>query len=496
MRTQVVVVGGGPVGLLLAADLAGYGVDTVLLEERTAVSDQPRATTLHARAVQCLVRRGHLPPSSGGGTRDFHFAGLPGLPLTAPASEPPPLLKRPQAELERHFESRAAAAGVRLLRGHRVVGLVREAAGAAERVRIRAEGPQGELTLHADYAVGADGARGTVRAHAGIGADSERPTVSALAGVATPSDPEALPDGWHRTPRGWLAVKSAQDGERHIRTLDCTGPHPRHRLPVTLEELAGEASRIAGREIALTRGRWLSRFSDYTRLARSFRAGRVLLVGDAAHLHFSIGGQGLSTGVLDALNLGWKLALVVRGEAGDGLLDTYDRERRPAARRVVDNTRAQLGLMRPGHEVDRLRELFRGIVADGHGQRYLAGLISAQDTVHPAASGRGAPPAGTFLPNRALTTGESEDGGRDVVGLLREGAPVLLLFGEKGEAHREAARAWDPLVRVARAPETRDVPAEALLLRPDGYIAWAPGDVELGDALSAWFGPRAGTPRP
>ncbi|WP_432250691.1 FAD-dependent monooxygenase [Streptomyces sanyensis] len=143
MRTQVVVVGGGPVGLLLAAELAGYGVDTVLLEERTAVSEQPRATTLHARAVQCLVRRGHLPPSSGGGTRDFHFAGLPGLPLTAPAAEPPPLLKRPQAELERHFESRAAAAGARLLRGHRVVGLVREAAGAAERVRIRAEGPQG-----------------------------------------------------------------------------------------------------------------------------------------------------------------------------------------------------------------------------------------------------------------------------------------------------------------------------------------------------------------
>ncbi|MGW8882442.1 FAD-dependent monooxygenase, partial [Streptomyces mirabilis] len=330
VRAQVVVVGGGPVGMLVAAELAGYGVDTVLLESRAEVSGQPKATTLHARAVQALARRGHLPgdgyPYTGGAAESpFHFAGLPGLVITAPAREPEPILKCPQAELERHFGARARAAGARVLREHRVAEVVQEDGG----VRVTAEGPEGSVVCFAEYVVGADGARSTVRDRAGIASDTHPATVSALMGTVTLARPDELVKGWHRTPRGWIVAKHDAEGSTHIRTLNCTGAHADRQLPPTLEELQQEVSWIAGRDIAMDAPRWLSRFSDFARLARSYRAGRVFLVGDAAHVHFPIGGQGLSAGVLDALNLGWKLALAVHGSAGAGLLDTYDLERRP-----------------------------------------------------------------------------------------------------------------------------------------------------------------------
>ncbi|WP_406459583.1 FAD-dependent monooxygenase (plasmid) [Streptomyces sp. NBC_00876] len=485
VQAQVVVVGGGPVGMLVAAELAGYGVDTVLLESRADVSDQPKATTLHARAVQSLARRGHLPGqqppySEEAVSSPFHFAGLPGLTITAPPREPAPILKCPQAELERHFEARARAAGARILREHRVTETVQDDDG----VRVTADGPQGRTVCLAGYVVGADGARSTVRDRAGIESDSYPATVSALMGAVTLAEPEALRNGWHRTERGWLVIKRDAAGRTHIRTLDCGGAHPDRQLPPTLEELRQEVSRIAGRDIEMDAPFWLSRFSDFARLARTFRAGRVLLVGDSAHVHFPIGGQGLSTGVLDALNLSWKLALTVHGSAGPDLLGTYDLERRPLARRVVDQTQAQLALMRPGPESDALRRLFTGLLAaEGEGG-HLSGLISAQDTVLPDPTGASGTAAGTFLSNTALGT---EEGESDVIGLLREGRPLLLLFGEKAESHREAAQPWQGTVRIISARPTPDVPYEAVLLRPDGYIAWVPGGCELTQALSAYF---------
>lgn len=494
MQAHVAVVGGGPVGMLLAAELASYGIDTVLLETEWRVSERPRATMLHARAVQCLARRNRLP----GGTapyaphpagRPFHFGGLPGLVITAPATEPEPLLKCPQAELERLFEQWARRAGARILRGYRVTGLVQE----QERVRLTAEGPRGAVAVAAAYAVGADGARSTVRERAGITSDIQPATVSALAGTVTLADPGGLAPGWHRTPRGWIVAKPEPGGRTHLRTLNCEQtPADRGRAP-TLDELRREVSWIAGRDIAMGGARWLSRFSDFTRLARTFRAGRVFLVGDAAHVHFPIGGQGLSTGVLDALNLGWKLALAVRGEAGAGLLDTYDAERRPVARRVIENTRAQLALMRPGPESDALRGVFTGLLAVDRDCGHLGDMISAQDTVLPEHTGRPSPAVGTFLPNAALTT---EAGETDVIELLRDGRPLLLVFGEEGGAHREEAREWEGILRVVRARPTAEVPYEALLVRPDGYIAWAPGGEGLAAALGVYFAARtrAGCP--
>ncbi|MFD5067825.1 FAD-dependent monooxygenase [Streptomyces sp. NPDC058369] len=487
---QVLVAGGGPVGMLVAAELAAYGVDTVLLEPRTEVSEQPKATTLHARAVQSLARRGHLPDAPGSSygpeptSAAFHFAGLPGLTIAAPPHEPEPVLKCAQAALERHLETRAREAGARVLRGHRVTDVVQDGTG----VRVTAETPGGPAVFRAAYVVGADGARSTVRARAGIKSDTVPATVSALMGTVTLADPGALPKGWHRTPRGWIVAKHDAGGRTHLRTLDCSGPHEDRRQPVTLEELRREVSRIAGRDIAMHSPHWPSRFSDFARLARTFALGRVFLVGDAAHVHFPIGGQGLSTGVLDALNLSWKLAHAVRSSAGDGLLESYDAERRPLARRVIDGTLAQLALMRTGPEADALRTVFTGLLAAESGSGHLSGLISAQDTVLPDPTGAGGPAAGTYLANTALSTPE---GDTDVIRLLRDGRPLLLLLGEKSGRHREAARDWAGILRTVEVRPTPAVPYEAALLRPDGHLAWVPGDGGLEQVLTAYFGPGA-----
>jgi 2-polyprenyl-6-methoxyphenol hydroxylase-like FAD-dependent oxidoreductase len=487
-RAQVVIVGGGPVGLLLAADLAQQGVSTVLLEARTEVEQRPKATTLHARTVQSLVRRGHLDnralePTAGRETAraPFHFAGIPGLSITAPATEPEPILKCAQAELERTFEQRARAAGAQVLRGHRMTAMHTGPDG----VRVTAEGPDGPFVCEAAYLVGADGARSMVREESGIAARTFPATVSAMAGYVRLVRPGDLEPGWTRTPRGWIVLKNDPDGGVHLRTLNCESAHGGRRTPLTLAELRGEVSWIAGREIAMDSPRWLDRFSDFSRLAHSYRSGRVLLVGDAAHVHFPIGGQGLSTGLLDALNLGWKLALVVRGGAGEDLLDTYGQERRPAARSVIDNTRAQLTLMRPGPELDPLRRLFAQLLPGGPESGLLGAMVSAQDTVLPARTGRPSPWEGQFLRNRPLITAQ---GATDVITLLRDGR-LLLLCTRSGSRQLKRTRDWDGVLRRVVHADVPDLPS-ALLVRPDGYIAWGPGGGGLDAALAMYLGGR------
>ncbi|MEU5959544.1 FAD-dependent monooxygenase [Streptomyces sp. NPDC047525] len=493
-ESQIVIVGGGPVGMLLACELAGRGVRTVVLEDRTEVSRRPKATTLHARTVQCLQRRGHLPahdglPAATHRASPFHFAGIPGLSISVPATEPEPLLKCPQEDLERLFEERARTAGVRILRGHRVTEIQQ----SRDAVHVVAQGPSGQTSFTADYLVGADGARSTVRTRAGIPSHSIPATVSAMAGDVRLADEDALSPGWHRTPRGWVIVKNAGGGVVRLRTLNCAGPHPARHLPLTLTEFQAEVAWITDRDIAMAEPRWLSRFSDFSRLAGAYRAGRILLVGDAAHVHFPIGGQGLSTGLLDALNLGWKLALEVQGNAGAGLLDTYDQERLPAARRIIDNARAQLALMRPGAELDPLRDMFAGMLTEGSFGDALASMVSAQDTVLPSLTPSPSPWEGRFLVNAVVDTA---DGRTDVIDLLRQGRPLLLLTGDDHETYRQQAQPWQHLLHVVRAVATPELPCDALLVRPDGYIAWSPGGDALSGALTIYFGEREGTVLP
>ncbi|WP_405904765.1 FAD-dependent monooxygenase [Streptomyces sp. NBC_00828] len=512
IRVQVVVCGGGPVGLLVACELAGRGVSVVVVEAESGVCRRPKATTLHARTVQCLVRRGHLAGLAGAGVGGgagsggvFHFAGIPGLSISVPAAEPVAVLKCSQEVLERHFEGRARGLGVRVLRGYRVVGVWQGAGG----VRVSAQGPGGRRVVCAGaYVVGADGARSVVREQAGFASGTFPATVSAMAGDVRVEETGGtggtagaggsgglggLGAGWHRTPRGWIVAKEVGGGVVRLRTLNCQGAFAGRGVPLTVEELRREVCWIVGRDVAMREGRWLSRFSDFSRLARSYRRGRVFLAGDAAHVHFPIGGQGLSTGLLDAVDLGWKLAFAVRGIAGVGLLDTYDLERRPAAQRVIDHTRAQLALMRPGPELDPLRALFGELLArggEGGEGGVLASMVSAQDTVLPARGVDSPEWEGRFLPNVQLVTGQ---GPTDVIGLLGEGRPLLLLFGGPGCAgYEEQARGWAGLLRVVHAEPVAGLACEALLVRPDGYIGWASGGEGPAAALTAYFGAGAG----
>lgn len=509
VQVQVVICGGGPVGMLLACELAGRGVAVAVVEAEVGVCRRPKATTLHARTVQCLVRRGHLAGLAGAGVGGgagsgeaggvgaggvFHFGGLSGLSISVPVGEPVAVLKCAQVVLERHFEGRARGLGVRVLRGCRVVG-VRQ---GPEGVHVTAEGPGGRVECVGEFVVGADGARSVVREEAGFASRSYPATVSAMAGDVRFEGGGGFVSGWHRTPRGWVVAKEVGGGVVRLRTLNCSGAvvGVGRGVPLTVQELGREVSWIAGREVGVREGRWLSRFSDFSRLARSYRRGRVFLAGDAAHVHFPIGGQGLSTGLLDAVDLGWKLAFAVHGHAGAGLLDSYDLERRPAAQRVIDHTRAQLALMRPGPELDPLRALFGELLAGGGESGVLASMVSGQDTVLPARGADAPPWEGRFLPNAGLVTRE---GRTDVIGLLGEGRPLLLLFGGPGSSggsgsggYEEEARGWAHLLRVVYAEPVPEFGCEALLVRPDGYVAWASGGVGLGAVLRAYFGAGRG----
>ncbi|MFJ8435991.1 FAD-dependent monooxygenase [Kitasatospora sp. NPDC094019] len=483
-HTDIVVVGGGPVGMLIAAELGAYGIDVVVLEENSATPDQPKAGTVHARAVQALVRRGYLGlprVSDAPVTEQFHFAGMPGLTITVPAGEPEPVLKRAQADLEREFEERARDRGVTVLRGHRVTALRQGDDG----VEVVAEGPGGSRTYSAGFVVGADGARSVVRREAGFAEDTHPATVSAMMGLVRLTEPDKAPRGWCRTERGWVVAKPVPDGHTLVRTLDCSGPHPHRGTRVTVRELQDEASRIAGYDIPMEDALSLTRFSDFTRLVRHYRKGRVFLAGDAAHVHFPIGGQGLSTGLVDALNLGWKLAHAVRGTAGEGLLDTYDDERRPAAQRVIDNTRVQLTLMRPGPELDPLRAMVAELLTLEQARGHMGDLISAQETVYPVRSGLASRWEGRFLENVPVREGAEP---QDVTGLLSDGRPLLLLSGERAEAHGRSARGWAHVLNTVAASPDAVLPCEAVLVRPDGHIAWAPDAGDLSDALRRWFG--------
>ncbi|MEV7596740.1 FAD-dependent monooxygenase [Kitasatospora sp. NPDC089797] len=484
---RVIVVGGGPVGMLVAAELGHHGISTIVLESNPETVDQPKAGTLHARTVQGLARRGHLRAPLGTdralarpAADAFHFAGLPGLVITAPGTEPAPIFGRSQADLERDFEQRARARGVTVLRGHQVTELDQD----PDTVRVTAQGPDGVREFTAEYVVGADGARSTVRDRLGYASETHPATVSALLGLVRLTDPHRVPSGWNRTPRGWTIAGVNPYGHSRFFTIDFRGPHPDRHAPLTLAELRAEAERILGRPVPMTDPVFFSKFNDFARVVCDYRKGRVFLAGDAAHVHFPVGGQGLNLGLQDALNLTWKLAHTLHGTAGKDLLDTYSTERRPVARRVVDNTRAQLALMQPDPGLDPLRELFTGLLGVAEANDHLGNMISAQDTAYPARTSDGSPWEGQFLPNLPLTT---DEGPTDVTRLLLDGRPVLLL-GADERAHRKQAEGWSRVLRTVRATSSRQLPWDAVLLRPDGYIAWASDGGPLAGALREWFG--------
>ncbi|GAA4526806.1 FAD-dependent monooxygenase [Amycolatopsis samaneae] len=490
---DVIVAGGGPVGLLLASELKLAGADPLVLEAAPdGAARRARSFGLrgvNGRSTQSLALRDLLGPLAeaqeevfaemgelpGGretpevllrlvreGRARGHFGGLALVKDPGEGGEATPNHLMKQHTLERILAERARGLGVRIEHGWTVADVV----AADDAVTVVADDGR---TERAAYLVGCDGGRSVVRRGAGIGFPGTEPTMTGRTVVAELADPDSLTSSL-RAPGG-LVNLSLVRGE--IATIEFDGGPADRDAPFTAEELSGSLRRVTGRDIAVKRVEAGIRYSDNTRQAATYRQGRILLAGDAAHVHSPIGGQGLNLGIQDAMNLGWKLGLVVRGLAPESLLDTYHAERHPVGARVLRNTRAQVALMRPGPQTDALREVLGEtlaipVVLD----RFIAMANGTDIDYAPEAPS----PVGRFAPGPVIPAPAGE-------AVLLADAPEI----------RAVARGYEDRVRVAGAHPG----LAGLLVRPDGYVAWAAAGVTtdgLADALSAWFGAPAAVP--
>jgi 2-polyprenyl-6-methoxyphenol hydroxylase-like FAD-dependent oxidoreductase len=431
---RVVIAGGGPTGLMLACELTLAGVDVLVLERLAGPSGESRAGGIHARTMEILDQRGMLEPflAEGRVIQAGHFAGLR-LDFTSFPTRYPYLLAILQRRIEWLLEARAAELGVRLRREIEVTGLTQR----AERVDIATSaGP-----IEAEYLVGCDGGRSTVRRLAGIDFPGTPASMTSILGDVELADPPPHAIFQERHPLGNVSVLDFEPGWYRVMTSQFDTVADRD-APVTADELRATLKQVAGTDFGLHSPRWISRYNDAARQAATYRSGRVLLAGDAAHIHYPAGGQGLNTGVQDAFNLGWKLAAVVRGEAGADLLDTYEKERHPVAARVLQNTRAQTALTRTDPQTDALRETFAGLIGVDAVNRRLGMMLAGLDIRYDL--GDGPQLLGERVPDLDLA-----DGTR-LYERLRDGR--WLLLDEPG--------------------------VDRMLIRPDGHVAWVDG---MGD---------------
>ncbi|TCO62036.1 FAD-dependent oxidoreductase [Actinocrispum wychmicini] len=478
MDTDVVVVGGGPVGLMLAYELALRDVRTVVLERRPERSPHSRAWGLHARTAETLDRRGLLEPLLRPGVTwpKMPFAGMwPLLDLSVLDSDHPYLVNVPQTALEGLLEQRATDAGAEIRRGVTATGLTQHADS------VEVETTAG--TVRAAYAVGCDGGRSAVRAMADIAFPGTDATVAAMLCDCTIPDVTAERRGITRTAAGTVNVNIRPGGKARIVVTEFGRAHTDREAPVEVEEFTAAVRRVLGRDIPFVDPLWLNRFADTTRLAEQYLSGRVVLAGDAAHVHFPYGGLGLNLGLQDAVNLGWKLAVQVRSGGPASLLESYHAERYPQAAWVLAYSRAQLALFKPDDDVSALRELFAGLLSLDELNIELARLVTGVATRYDF--GGDHPLTGTFATDRTVGTGL---GDVRLVEALRDGWSVLI--DRTGGSVAAAAKPWADVVTTVIAADP-GVPGDSILVRPDGYIAWASADgtaTGLPQALAIWFG--------
>jgi 3-(3-hydroxy-phenyl)propionate hydroxylase len=462
MMETVVIAGGGPTGLMLACELKLAGVDVLVLERLAGPSGESRAGGMHARTMEILDQRGLLGPflAEGRAIQAGHFAGLR-LDFSGFPTRYPYLLAILQRRIERLLEARAAELGVRMRREVEVVGLQER----EDRVDITTSAG----LIEAAYLVGCDGGRSTVRRLAGIDFPGTPASMTSILGDVELADPPASVVFQERHDNGNFSVLDFEPGWYRVMTSEFDTVADRD-TPVTADDLRTALKRIAGTDFGLHSPRWISRYNDAARQAARYRSGRVLLAGDAAHIHYPAGGQGLNTGVQDAFNLGWKLAAVVRGEAGDELLDTYEKERHPVAARVLQNTGAQTALTRTDPQTDALREIFGDLIGVGEVNRRIGMMLTGLDIRYDL--GDGPSPLGERAPDLDLP-----DGTR-LYEQMHDGRPILL-----GPARpRSAGWPQDAGVKWVESG------AERMLIRPDGHVVWvsAMGEEALVTAIARW----------
>ncbi|WP_328401957.1 FAD-dependent oxidoreductase [Nocardia sp. NBC_00403] len=501
---DVVIAGAGPVGLMLACELRLTGVDVLVVERLNEPDMTLKAGAINVPTARALARRGLLPElverqdemlavirkfqAQRGGTvigttskrpGAGHFAGVfldvedidyddEEFADLGPAAA---VFLVPQQSIEAILARRAEELGVVIRRGVELTGFT----DAADAVVIQL----GDAEVRTAWLVGCDGGRSLVRKLAGFEFPGLDPEITGHQAVVEMTGAEALVPGWSSTPTGIYAYGPTPG---RFLTVEMDGPPADRDAPITADELQASLRAVSGVPVEITAVHSATRFTDNTRQVTDYRQGRVLLAGDAAHVHSPFGGQGLNLGIGDAVNLGWKLAAVVRGWAPANLLDTYTAERHPIGAWVLDWTRAQVALMRLDQRSRTLRTVFAELLATTDGAttvfKNLSGVRHRYDL------GGGHALTGAPAPDFELS-----DGSR-VEDHFVDGGAILLDLADSAEL-RNLVAPWSSRVRVVTAKPTRSRSLAAMLIRPDGYVAWAADSTEidgLSSAVTRWFG--------